>query len=403
MSLLTLLAVALSALLHHKLRAILTGLGIVIGIAAVIAMVSAGEGARKELDDRLDRVGKNLILVRSGTQLEAGETAEAPPWAQDDVRAIRKQAGDLLLSVAPVQITRRIASTRYGHEVADVVGSTPEFQQARSWQMVSGRFYTADEVHEAAPVCVLGATARQKLFPGRASPVGELVRVDRLSLRLVGVTAAKGSSPTGVDQDDHVFLPLTTLQHKIAGEERVLLILAAARPDATDAATRAIDRVLRARRHIRAGAAADFEVSSIQEMGAVGVTMAGTLQVLIALIASISLVVGGIGIRNIMLVSVTERTREIGIRMSRGARPSNILTQFLLEAVILALLGGLLGILLGLVGAAGLAHAVGWPLVVSPRAVLLTVLASAGVGVLSGYYPAWKASRMEPVEAMRFD
>ncbi len=403
MTFLTLLAVALSALLHHKLRAVLTGLGIVIGIAAVITMVSAGEGARKELDERLDRVGKNLILIRSGTHLEAGETAEAPPWTQDDVEAIRKRAGDLLLSVAAVQITRRVAATRYGHEVADVVGSTPEFQQARAWKMASGRFYTADELHESAPVCVLGATARQKLFPGRPSPLGELVRVDHLSLRVVGVTEAKGSSPTGVDQDDHVFLPLTTLQHKLAGEERVLLILAAARPEATDPAARATERVLRTRRHIRPGAPADFEVSSVQEMGAVGDVMAGTLQILVALIASISLVVGGIGIMNIMLVSVSERTREIGIRMSLGARPSNILVQFLLEAVILALLGGLLGIVLGILGAAGVAHSLGWPLVVSPEAVLLTVLASAGVGVLSGYYPAWKASRMEPIDALRFE
>jgi putative ABC transport system permease protein len=392
---------ALTALLLHKGRAVLTGLGIVIGIGAVIAMVSAGEGARRDLDNRLDLVGRNLVLIRAGSHLEAGAMVDYNPFSKEDIDAIRKQAGPLLLAIAPAQMTRGTPSTRFGHKFTDIVGSTPELQQARNWHLAAGRFYNQEEVRQSASVCVLGQTVYRKLFPDRQNAIGEWIRLEHVHLQVVGVAAPKGYSPTGADQDDQVFVPLTTLQHKLVGDERVLLLVAAARPDSVEQAVQAVTKVLRQRHHIKAGAADDFEVSSVQEMGAVGETLASTLQVLVALIASISLVVGGIGIMNIMLVSVTERTREIGIRMSLGATPADILIQFLLEAVVLAVVGGLLGITLGISGAAALAHILGWPLIVSPGVVAVTVLASAGVGVFFGYYPAWKASRLDPIEALR--
>jgi putative ABC transport system permease protein len=395
---------ALSALGVHKGRALLTGLGIMIGIAAVIAMVSAGQGVRRELDRRLDRVGRNVILVHAGTHVTGGTRVDANPFTKEDEQAIRKQAGSLLLALAPVQYCVREVVSRYGRRLTDVVGTTPELQKARGWQVASGRYLSDDDNRQVAQVCMLGQSAYKKLFPGHQDPIGERIRVGNLQLRIIGMTAPKGFAPNGVDQDDEVLVPLATLQQRISGGgERVVLLVAGARPDAIEAAADLITRVLRERHRIKADAADDFEVSTVKEMAEFGDTLADTLEVLLAVIASLSLVVGGVGIMNIMLVSVTERTREIGIRMALGATPRNILTQFLLEAVVLAALGGILGITLGIGGAAALARALNWPLVVSPSVMLIAVVASVSVGIFFGSYPAWKASRLDPIDALRFE
>jgi putative ABC transport system permease protein len=404
MSLLSAIRVALEALLVNKGRSVLTSLGIVIGISAVIAMVSAGSGARQKLDERLETVGKNLILVRAGARTQQGLVADFVPLTQDDAYAIRKEVGSLLLGATAVQTTQRLALTRTGKWPTDVVGVTPDMRLIRNWQVTHGHYITEDDVKKMAPVCMVGQTVQRKLFPGKANPLGEWIRVDRLRLRVVAVLGEKGRSPTGADQDNQIFVPITTLQRRLVGEERIGLVLAAARSEGTiERAKAEIVRVMRQRHHVKPGAPDDFDVSTVREMAQLAEILATTLTILVGIIASISLVVGGIGIMNIMLVSVTERTREIGIRMAVGATSADILSQFLIEAMVLALVGGLLGITLGISAATGLAGLARWPIVISPFIVSLAFLVSAGVGVFFGYYPALKASRLDPIEALRYE
>ena len=403
MSFLSAIRVALGALLVHKGRSVLTSLGIVIGIAAVIAMVSAGEGARLLLEDRLDSLGKNLILIRPGSRTAQGMVADFEPLTAEDVRAIRQRLGHELVAVAPSQVTQRLVSTRTAHHPTSIVGCTHYHEQVRGWTMQSGRWISADDEKKMASVCIIGVTVQKKLFPQQAEVLGRMVRIDRLNLRIVGVMAPKGRSPTGADQDDQVFIPLSTLQHKLVGEERLSLVLTSTRSESQiEKAKEDIRQVLRERRHEKPGNET-FDVNSVYEIADLAVVVTTTLQILVAIVASISLIVGGIGIMNIMLVSVTERTREIGIRMAVGATPANVLIQFLLEAIALSLTGGLLGVVLGLANAFALALLTGWPIVLSPWAVLVACGVSCAVGVFFGYYPAWKASRLDPIEALRHE
>jgi putative ABC transport system permease protein len=277
-------------------------------------------------------------------------------------------------------------------------------QRIRNWKVAYGRFYNDDDLRRVASVCLIGQNARKVLFPDKPDPVGESIRVDHVQLVVIGVLGEKGRSPTGADQDDQIFLPITTLQRKVTGHENITIIVAAARSEQTVERTKdKIVEVLREQHHIKAGAPEDFDVSTVQEMAELALILTTTMQLLIAMIASISLVVGGIGIMNIMLVSVTERTREIGIRMAIGATPSDVLIQFLIEAVVLALVGGIIGITLGIAGAFALAHIAAWPVVIEPAVVGLAFMVAAGVGIFFGYYPALKASRLDPIDALRYE
>lgn len=398
------LRVALDALRAHKGRSALTSLGIVIGVGAVIALVSAGEGARSKLDDRLATIGKSIIIIRAGKRTNQIAVADVAPLTSGDADAIRRQVGPLLVGVAEVQVTQRLAATRFAVAPASIVGTTPEIQPIRSWEIAMGRFLTADDVRRRAAVCVLGDTARRKLFPDIANPLGQNLRIDRTMFRVIGVTVPKGRSATGADQDDQVFVPISTLQHRLAGEEKINLLVTAAKDEALLPKAQAeIDRTLRQRHKIKPDAPADFDVSSVQELAELAVMVTTTLQALSAVIASVSLIVGGVGVMNIMLVAVTERTREIGLRMAVGAKPADVLLQFLGEAVVLALLGGSVGVALGLIGSALLANGLDWPVVVPPGAVILAFVVSAAVGVAFGFYPAWKASRLDPINALRYE
>ncbi len=404
MSLLSAIRVALAALVVNKGRSALTSLGIVIGISAVIAMVAAGSGARRKLDERLESVGKNLILIRTGSRTQQGAVADFVWLKKEDADAIRKDASYYLLGSAPIQSTQRVARTATANWPTAVTGTTPDMEKIREWKVTYGRFFNEDDVKKMAPICLIGQTVRRKLFPDRPDCVGEKIQVDRLHLTVIGVTAEKGRLPTGGDQDDIVFVPITTLQRKIVGEERIGLILATAKTEAViEKAKAEITRVMRQRHRLKPADADDFDVSSVREMAEMAEILTATMHILVAIIASISLIVGGIGIMNIMLVSVTERTREIGIRMAVGATGSDILAQFLLEAIALSLVGGVLGISLGVAGAVGAAQLAQWPLDIEPAIVALAFLVSAGVGIFFGYYPALKASRLDPIDALRYE
>ncbi len=404
MSLFSAIRVALAALLVNKGRSVLTSLGIVIGISAVIAMVAAGDGARYKLDERLETVGKNLILVQPGGRTQQGMMADFVPLTRQDAAAIRKQVGPLLDGVAESQLTIRLASTRSGNHVTALVGSVPDLRKIRTWKVQFGRFYSDEDVQRMARVCLLGATVRQKLFPNTPDPIGETVRIGHVPLQVIGTVAEKGLSPIGADQDDQIFVPISTLQHLLVGEEKLGIIVCAARSEeVVERAKDEIIRVLRERHRVKTGATDDFNVSTVQEMAELAFILTTTMQVLVAIIASLSLVVGGIGIMNIMLVSVTERTREIGIRMAVGATSADVLLQFLIEAVVLSMVGGVIGISLGIVGAVGLAHLASWPVVVQPAVVGVAFAVAAAVGVFFGYYPALRASRLDPIEALRYE
>ncbi len=394
---------ALAALLVHKGRSALTSLGIIIGIAAVIALVSAGDGAWAKLDERLVSAGKNLIIIRPGAR-RGNVVADLRPLSSRDADALRKALGPLVTGVAPWQVSPRLASTRTHRCVTVAVGSTEDYRDVGQFRIVHGRSFDDRDVKRGARVCVIGQTVLRKMFPDRPDPVGEWIRLDRTPFQVIGVLGKKGVTPIGVDQDDQVFLPLDTLQRQLTGKESLAMILTTARDEHDIPRIKdEITRVLRAQHKLRPGVGDDFDVSSVRELAEFAVVLTTTLRILVAVIASISLLVGGIGIMNIMLVAVTERTREIGIRMAVGATPRDVLAQFLLEAVALAVAGGVFGVVLGIAGAAGMAEVAGWPLVLSPLTVLTALLVTAGIGVFFGYYPARRASRLDPIVALRHE
>jgi putative ABC transport system permease protein len=404
MNIFSTMRIALTALLVNKGRSVLTSLGIVIGVGAVIAMVSAGNGFRDFLDNGLRRVGTNLIIIKGGGRTQQGIVTDPTTLSFEDAKAIRSKVGHLLQKVAETQMTQRIVSTRHVNHATVLVGSMPELREIRAWNMKRGQFYTKEHVANAASVCLLGHATWKKLFPDKPDPIGETVRVGNVQLRVIGVLEEKGRMPTGADQDDQIFLPVTTLQRKITGNDKLTIILTAAKSESQIAKAKdEIVKLMRERHQIKPGAKEDFDVSTVSEMANLAVIVTAAMQILIALMMGISLLVGGIGIMNIMLVSVTERTREIGIRMAIGATPANVLSQFLIEAIVLALVGGILGIVLGLASAVAVAHYVDWPLVIQPEMVIAAFLVAASIGIFFGFYPARKASRLDPIESLRYE
>ena len=397
------LALAFSALLRNKMRSMLTMLGIVIGVAAVVMMQSMGRGATAYVGEAISGLGSNMLIVIPGSARGMQQTTlGAPLFTAGDLEAVRRQAHDVALVSAAGSRTTRVVVGPYNRSV-NTAGVTPEYFQIRSWGAASGRLLDQDDERQAAAVCVIGRTVAEALFPGQ-NPVGHELRIHKLACRVAGVMEPKGASGFGTDQDDVIFMPYSTFARRIVGNERVqVFVVSAKAPELIEDAKNQIIDILRRRRHIPEGEEDNFAVRDPRELQALLQSVTRMLTTVLAGVAAVSLVVGGIGIMNIMLVSVTERTREIGVRLAIGARASDILAQFLIEATTLSTLGGILGIGLGLLAALGIARAIHVPFVVPGIAAPIAFGVSLLVGIVFGVFPARKAARLNPLAALRYE
>jgi len=395
---------ALRAIHRNVLRSSLTILGIVIGVAAVITMVTLGDGATAQVTADISRLGSNMLQVRPGQGFHGpgGTRSTADMFEVDDAEAISREIFGLE-AVAPT--ASRSQQAIYGNKnwSTSVMGTTNAYLQVRDWDLESGRQFTEGELRSGRTVCILGSTVRDELF-GDQDPLGATIRLQRLSCQVIGVLKSKGQTGFGHDQDDIVMIPLRTLQRRIAGSNDVdALYVSAKEGISTNAIKEDIERLMRERRRIAPGEDDDFHVRDMQEIVSTLTSTTRVLTGLLGAVAAVSLLVGGIGIMNIMLVSVTERTREIGTRLAIGALEREVLMQFLIEAVVLSSFGGLFGIILGLLAAAAGAHVLGMPFVLNSGIVAIAVVFSAAVGVIFGYFPARKAARLDPIEALRHE
>lgn len=408
MEVLLCLRIAVRALRTNKMRSFLTMLGIIIGIAAVIAMVAIGSGASKIISDQIASVGSNILLVLPGARTSGGIRlghGSTPTLTYDDAKAIRTECSAVAFA-APV--VRGGAQVVYGNLnwSTVVMGITPEYLVVRDWRVVSGRNITQSDVEGAAKNCLIGKTVAENLF-GAEQPVGRIIRVQKLPFTVIGVLDGKGRSPQGSDQDDIIFVPLRTAQRKLFGSQfpnsvGSIMVQAKSEQDLARAEEQVND-LLTQRHRIGPGRDADFTVRNLTELLAVAEQSSKAMSLLLGAVASISLIVGGIGIMNIMLVSVTERTREIGIRMAIGAKERDILLQFLTESVLLTLLGGIIGIVLGVGGAKIVSLFFEWPILISLQAIAVAFIFSGAVGIFFGFYPARKAASLNPIEALRYE
>ena len=396
------LLLALREIRRNVLRSSLTMLGIVIGVAAVIIMVTLGQGATQQVTTQIASLGSNLLIIRPGQRMGPGMSSGAAPFKVADAEALRREIPDLV-AVAPASSSSLTAI--YGNEnwSTQVTGSTNDYLQASNWTLAAGRQFTRGELNSGAASCIIGATVRSKLF-GNQDPLGQNIRLDKLACRVVGLLQAKGQSTMGRDQDDLVLIPLRTLQRRIAGNQDVSIIEASVKDGiSTEKIAADIEALLRVRRHLSTNEEDDFRIMDMKEIAKM---LTGTTELLTALlgaVAAVSLLVGGIGIMNIMLVSVTERTREIGIRLAIGALERDVLLQFLVEAAVISSLGGLVGILLAIGSSLWLAGMLKVPFVFNAPIIAIAFLFSAAVGVIFGYFPARKAARLDPIEALRHE
>jgi putative ABC transport system permease protein len=405
MRLLQILKVAYRALGKNKMRSGLTMLGIIIGVAAVIAMVGIGQGAKQMVNDQISSLGENLLNIFPGSQQSGGVRFGAgtqQTLTEDDATAIKANC-PAVEWVTPV--VRAGAQVVAGNQnwATSVQGFSPDFPFIRSWTVSNGAFFTDQDVKGATKVCVLGQTVVTNLFPGQ-DPVGQIIRVNKLPFRVIGVLSPKGQNTFGQDQDDIIVAPYTTVLRKLSRMNHINYIMAsAASKDQMDTATEQISELLRQRHRIPQGQDDDFTVRSQVEIAQAVNSTSTVMSILLGAIASVSLVVGGIGIMNIMLVSVTERTREIGLRMAVGARGQDIMIQFLTESIVLSVIGGIAGILLGLLSSQLISAILHWPIFTSMPAVALAFFFSGFVGVFFGFYPAKKAAMLDPIEALRYE
>ena len=408
MNLLAVIRVAIRALLRNRLRSFLTALGIIIGVAAVIAMVSIGEGAKSRVEQSFAAMGTNLLVVRSGSSQMGGARGgfgSQPTLTWDDLKAIQTELSSVKYAAPELRGNQPLISEEQNWTTR-VAGVTPDYLLLRNWRIASGSGLPEDP-ESNAKVVLLGKTVVEKLFGAYSDPVGQIVRIRNVPFEVAGVLEAKGQSPMGDDYDDTALVPVRAYAEKLQGGLKKFIAgtiyVSAASGVPTSKTENDLTNLLRDRHRIRLGGEDDFSVRNLAEIASAQEESTKTLTTLLAAIAAVSLLVGGIGVMNIMLVSVTERTREIGVRMAVGARPRDILLQFLVEALVLALIGGLTGVALGVTIAQQLSSSFGWPLLIRVDVVLLSVAVSAAVGVVFGLYPARKASQLDPIEALRYE
>jgi len=396
--------VGLRAILRNKLRSSLTMLGIVIGVACVIAMNAVASGATLSVQATIKSLGTNFLMIHPGAVTQSGArlyTGQSTLTAED-AAAIRAECPAVAYAAAGVRSSAQIVAGELNWGT-QVFGTDVDWPLIRSWNLEAGSFFTEADVKAGIKVCVLGKTVADALFP-EGGGVGQVVRIKNVPFRVVGVLERKGGSMGGEDQDDQVVAPYTTVMKRLLGQNRIRMVMAAASaPDRVQEAQREIESLLRQRHRIGPGEDSDFMIRSQDEMASSAAETSRTLSILLGSVAAISLLVGGIGIMNIMLVSVTERTREIGIRMAIGAKARHVLAQFLLEAVTLSVAGGAIGILLGIAAARLISRFAGWPTVILPDAVGIAFGFAALVGIFFGYYPARKAARLDPIQALRYE
>jgi putative ABC transport system permease protein len=406
MDLLSIIRIAMRALARNKMRSSLTMLGIIIGVGAVIAMVGLGQGAQQKIQEQIAAMGSNILFVGSGTVNRGGMRmgwGATKTLVYEDMQAILREC-PAVASAAPGSTTTSQIVFGNDNWSTRVTGTEPQYFDIRTWPLMKGGTFTQADVDGVASLAVIGQTVAKNLF-GSVDPVGQTIRIKSLPFKVIGVLAPKGQSGgMGDDQDDNIFIPITTLQKKITGETwlRFIMVSAVSRR-ASYAAQQQITALLRDRHRIRAGGDDDFFVRNLADIADLADQQAKVMTMLLASIASVSLLVGGIGIMNIMLVSVTERTREIGIRMAIGATEQDVQRQFLIEAVVLSLIGGAVGILLGVGASYGITYGLRWAVSISPLAMVTAVVFSMAVGVFFGFYPARKAARLDPIEALRYE
>jgi putative ABC transport system permease protein len=405
MTLTATLRLALAALIRNKTRSMLTMLGIVIGVAAVLVTVAIGVGARISVQQSINSLGSNLIVVQPGSVTQTGARSGfggASTLTPDDGLAIAKLPD--VAAVSPIATFRTQAVAGDNNWQTSVTGVAPTYTFIRSWRLAAGRFFNENDVASAAKVAVLGQTVVAQLFPNGDSPIGQTIIVKGAPFTVIGTLQALGQSGLGQDQDDTVVIPYTSAMQRLTGLTTVnALMISAASGDAIDPVTARVTALLEQRHRIVPPQTDDFQVRNLQAIAQTASQTGTIMELLLAGVAAVSLIVGGIGIMNIMLVSVTERTREIGLRMAVGARGASILRQFLAESVVLATIGGLIGVAAGGAGTLAVAALTHWPTTIPPQWIVASVGFSAIVGIFFGYYPARQAAQLNPIEALRFE
>lgn len=407
MAILNLLRIAFKALQRNKLRAFLTMLGIIIGVAAVIAMMAIGEGSKQSIRSSLSGMGSNMITIMPQSNEPGGvrlQGSSIQTLKMEDITAIEKLQSKNINGLSPVVSTSGQAIKGAYNWPTTITGVSPDYLNIRQLKLKDGILFSEKDVKSFAKVCVLGQTVIDNLFPDGSNPIGQIIRFKSIPFQVIGVLEAKGQSNFGQDQDDIVLAPYTTVQKRITATNYLQSIYASAATEATsDAATTEITDAVRESHRLTAAESDDFQVRTQAELISTISSTSSMLTVLLTAIAGISLFIGGIGIMNIMYVSVTERTREIGLRMSIGARGQDVLMQFLIEAILISITGGIIGVILGVSSAYLISFFLNWPILISQSSIVISFIVCAVTGVFFGYYPAKKASNLDPIDALRYE